>query len=92
MQVDAGTLEALRANNFMVKVRTESLCDYAAGGWAASAGSKEGGGHSSQPLHCWRVHRHHDGHRSSAQRKGTSLSNTIDVRQGHSSVQADSCS
>ena len=89
MQVGAGTLEVVTDHHFMLMLHTRPLCNYAAGGWPESASSTEGGGHSPQPLHCWRVHRHHDGHGPSAQRKGWSLSNATDVRQGHSSMQAD---
>ena len=93
---DAGAVEAPIHEHSMLMVRTtipaETLCDYAAGGWAESASSTKGGGHSPQPLHCWRVHCHHDGHRASAQGKGWSLRRVTDTRQVHSSVQADSCS
>lgn len=77
---DAGTVGALMDEHWMLMVHIETLCEYAAGGWAESASSTKGGGHSPQPLHCWRVYCHHDGHCASAQRKGWSLRNTTDIR------------
>lgn len=50
-----------------------------AGGGAESASCTKGGGHSPQSLYCWCLHRHHDGHCPSAQRKGRPFTPSLPI-------------
>ena len=84
--VDAGRLEAFADQQ--CRFVPSPCMTMAVGGRAESASSTEGGGHSPQPLHCWSVHCHHDGHRPSAQRKGGSLGSA--VKQVHCLLRPDS--